>query len=924
KLVLAKLYHEGDLRALCYETSEAKREMQQHYVGKFIAAYERVPFVYKSEIDASFSVDDVDAIAAFAAAYDLGAAIPEIDEQVDRMIDALIEVYGDWPSIQQVLFDPEERLVDAMIKEVKRGENITSRELHLVWNGWAKRRLMREFQLTDGQYEQGKATVHALAVKETVEQIGQLTHTMVPALEIDVSLASQELLETIITYNHQLSVKLQEGLLEDAYIDRQEKRGWIAKLEEDNTYLQQVIVHWGDDAWIDPDRQMMTPEQVRDVRQLTAAEKRALGQLDFLVDPEELESLLTQPIASISKEELEKVGDEDVLRAHSDYLIHFLEYYKASSKRDNEAMAHLRLQLFQKEQCIRQAIQNRIKQLHTVQMLQEGIGVKTMKQQVLLGRQLRRQLPLLVSRSVDLDVLCAIPVNDSNRFYLIELWKHVTTQLYEKGLQNVTRMADQDVTADRIHYAELYLQALEGAKTLHSDELDAHTKALIPEEQLPIYRAFIEKNHRFEDVVEQRGLMLLSRGLTALQNGYHASFTLQEKEELLHFFRYASNNHQLNERVGAMLKKPTGAISQDALKMVHEFSFKSKYLKDFVSLADRLQGLWEEQEGKKFTHSELGKLDWLIKLTTHFEKLEEMGLIDSKQLPEFLQQEGVTKEEFAEILAKGRKTREIFNQMTLRLQEEAATRYQTGDVLVEVLDWQAAYKNRALDKEAFAMRYLVTELSHAALIYQPVAAERKDTMLSHVSGDYLEDLISIQEHSYQHVYRFDPVPLILTERVNELKALFGEEWEEQVRQEYIAIQNEIHANKELIDFISNDQKRRYAAGKADFLGGHRTADADHFDSVHRRFFPERKEDYENDQVMICSEFASKVTVATLMEFNKRLMSQAGMESPFIRLPFEAGENLDLMHPGRFVHILSKKGCIRPLPPLPVMQQLMKR
>ena len=129
------------------------------------------------------------------------------------------------------------------------------------------------------------------------------------------------------------------------------------------------------------------------------------------------------------------------------------------------------------------------------------------------------------------------------------------------------------------------------------------------------------------------------------------------------------------------------------------------------------------------------------------------------------------------------------------------------------------------------------------------------------------------------------------------------------------------------------------AGKADYIwGGHtRKSDAD-FNQLAERIMGDKDAQKDHYTDMICSEFVTKSTIASLVYIDRFFSEELGQfliekgkvkegeklkaAKNVLQLPYSKKEKLKAVHPGRMIDLLKKRSCLSRVPHVPLVQQLM--
>ena len=112
-----------------------------------------------------------------------------------------------------------------------------------------------------------------------------------------------------------------------------------------------------------------------------------------------------------------------------------------------------------------------------------------------------------------------------------------------------------------------------------------------------------------------------------------------------------------------------------------------------------------------------------------------------------------------------------------------------------------------------------------------------------------------------------------------------------------------------------------------------------FEKLADKILAEKEGEQEHMQIMICSEFVTKTTLAALVKLNRELSAelgdlliQQGQEEEgtklkdshnVFELPYSEKEKLNKVHPGRMIDLLVKRRCVKRLDPPLIVKQLVR-
>ncbi|MCE5316318.1 MAG: hypothetical protein LLG04_03015 [Parachlamydia sp.] len=440
----------------------------------------------------------------------------------------------------------------------------------------------------------------------------------------------------------------------------------------------------------------------------------------------------------------------------------------------------------------------------------------------------------------------------------------------------------------------------------------------------------------------------------------------QEKRMATEFLSECIGNKKLNGVFKDLLKSqlPEG-ISTQVLVDLRSFSYKTRGYEQFPKLNAKLQALNKSlEEGTnlpdtdKFSLMEWGRLNHFEDAVAYLEPFYDKQLleVDDSKAAKFYQD--------AESLDLDRE------EIESRFQKEVSqsNHYQSGDILTYIGSKWAQFKGGNLDREEWLTSHFISKYGHAGKLHRTTS----EVKTSEIFASYRNVTFDVHEAALSHVWRLDIVKLIKKSSsaywaYSDLLRRNGQDPDEVIVKLYQEIERELHEKGEAnFSEIDNVKERRWDAGLADFglKGGHRRKKerADRFEKVHQKMI---KKPPKEPSEMICSEFATKATIASLIELDRRLTerlesSMQGLQASlnifgdelkgeprkraematrildildhnkkdkrlnFINLPINNKERLKRIHPERMVGLLKKKNCIKRIDPPPVVKAVFKK
>lgn len=349
----------------------------------------------------------------------------------------------------------------------------------------------------------------------------------------------------------------------------------------------------------------------------------------------------------------------------------------------------------------------------------------------------------------------------------------------------------------------------------------------------------------------------------------------------------------IRKRLSGLIAKPVKyeeppyGISREAVDFARKLSFRTKEMVKFEKVVEKARTLNNEVKADApitvppLTLRELGSLADLKKMAVS----EQEGEVSFKQKPltEVLDLLGVTDEEFSSETGTYRvlktlalEASSILDDLNAHIGEELAGNYEDGDLLA----YDGFKKRDFLGRELPPEEHFTTKLFR--YIHGGVLYHRSDSQMhvSEVFSAYSNAPLKIQALSYSDIWRIDPLKLIDKNLQKTLKNAYGDDWKETLEEQYREFAQEIHKfQKNHYLNLRNDNARRVEAGRAHFdntlalltqnpeaFKGHTRKTERGFETLESKFsttFPE-------NTGMICSEFATKATIVTMLKFNRWL------------------------------------------------------
>ncbi len=263
----------------------------------------------------------------------------------------------------------------------------------------------------------------------------------------------------------------------------------------------------------------------------------------------------------------------------------------------------------------------------------------------------------------------------------------------------------------------------------------------------------------------------------------------------------------------------------------------------------------------------------------------------------------------------------ILKEVNKAIEKEAPQEVESGDILLNDIVKEHAFKNKKLDTWHKAT-LLISEHAHTTKLVR----EKGEAFVSHIHyAGTSTNPIDIESYLYSNLYKINIAPLINSDVIDRLKANpnYGEDYAKVINVMYRAIETEIHEDTEKnFKGLELRESIEYTkVGIAEFIGplGHSKLVPESLDRIHADIMAGAKE----KNRMLCSEFAARTTVAAFIELNNRLKEELSIKEDVIKIPFTERERFRTMHPDRLLKILGDAGCIESLARTPTERKYLK-
>ena len=395
------------------------------------------------------------------------------------------------------------------------------------------------------------------------------------------------------------------------------------------------------------------------------------------------------------------------------------------------------------------------------------------------------------------------------------------------------------------------------------------------------------------------------------------------------------DNKKLNAAITQSIKRNSFKENKELLNTFRSFTFRTQNLKALESPTQKLQALNQNTttDLPKLTIKEVAALH---KAGVLENTLNQWGLIgDSSWLPKDDSTKTLTRA-ISQILNINRNLDIAEKELLLAYQKQ----FRSGDYLVhntrKMMQWGGSYGST----NTLALFEYFSKYNHPEKI---VLDNEGALQISDISAEVDFMPVNLEELIIADAYQTHPEKVITPEGQVILRENLGEEWAKIVQESYQTIEKDIHVDRRNTlfspDLLQNSNYRQLRAGLANlFPFGHTRFTARDFKKVAEKIVSGLYGKEEGE--MICSEFAAKTMIASLVTLNenlkdkvqKKLKSEGKSDDQiqtilgtidFVTIPIDPKERLKRMHPGRFVQSLLDAGFITAMPPLPAIERIIE-
>ncbi len=624
------------------------------------------------------------------------------------------------------------------------------------------------------------------------------------------------------------------------------------------------------------------------------------------------------------------------------------------------------------------------------------------KEQSLIKKEIEDGIKDLNPADIRFDELASIQINETNYdlVYLVwnelfvktllekeEITKNLSGSVYNKALQKVifqlgnllqvNYCLDHPLINDQMRLLyDKYDEEFE--KISVSEFFDVNQKKdceIVDKLQPTIYeelypnvdipdKALPAENENYVTPYEIGNLKIFSKAIESFNMSKEPKLSDDEKKEMTLFIAYALQSgpqtNAMNAKLFKMLrmnpsniretlleylagkekvddrffKKIPFGISKDAVELIVDITYKFRFKKEFIpatkKLGDLMQKIKKNEEIKnedRLTLREFG----IVK------KAVDIGIGD-RSLLNNLKNLGLMNKDLTTLQENSTKAEQLLLELNGLFEQEVATRYHSGDLVAYRGVKEFEYKVHKMNGEQTLYHNFLSPYTHGAKIYR----SDSNTFLSHVTSEqYIHHPLDIATDAYSEVWRLDLSKLVSKKMRGLMEAMYGSGWKEIVQKKFEEFENKIHRHEgNQFENIQNPWERQLEAGKADFIwGGHFKKKETDFNKLAERMMGDSEVQAEHFKEMICSEFVTKATIASLVYLDRFFADEIGKyliamgkkkegdaliaSKNVFQIPYSRKEKLKAVHPGRMIDALRKRNCITLVPHAPIVSKIFK-
>lgn len=535
--------------------------------------------------------------------------------------------------------------------------------------------------------------------------------------------------------------------------------------------------------------------------------------------------------------------------------------------------------------------------------------------------------------------VAAKAVKEAQKAFDKELEKSYTKEVKKTGgeLWSLLRRHHEGKKYEHPEQEKLVLNAYQRIKDKHlqvSFMKDVNDPGYQEIEQIVKY---VAGEHLTQKRMEMGGSVTAAKEELLAAQARASTFSREEKPFVEAFISYITDNKKFNKRMGRALRSgglidktlpvATRNVLFKSYSLIHKHSYKTIGIKKLQSIKSKL-GKLVGRMNKKETILKDERID-----------LAELGIVEryngNGEFFRLIESISPESDELKSMVAEHKELRPLESSFYKHIKDDAAKTFKTGDIILD-----SAILRRKIDgKKADGFDRIMdrfTKYDHAALAW----AGDNVIVKSHVTQNDIEQSVeSAEELIISEHYRIHPEVLIRDKKMKEnLKLVLAQEGPEpldlngpKLSDEQLSeklgklfqlhssfIHRDIQAGKKV--YFENPEGRQLRAEIADLIPirGHKKGHSNK-SWVEKVIGRSKEKDMDlrqalledTDGKMICSEYAARVTLLSLVKLDdvlKEKMDAKGAEvkgKGVMSLPLMR-EKLSKVHPERLLKLLPKK------------------
>lgn len=330
-------------------------------------------------------------------------------------------------------------------------------------------------------------------------------------------------------------------------------------------------------------------------------------------------------------------------------------------------------------------------------------------------------------------------------------------------------------------------------------------------------------------------------------------------------------------------KKIPYGISSTSIKSLNGYlkalDSTNKSKSDFIKIQAKAQCLITKfqvdplsiKPSERLTVQELAILTKLSRYAKSFKILDKLNLDFSQNL------------QFQNALEMINQSQDLLTKIEGFILPKLHLHYRSGDLLAYNASKKEKWHNASLSIEQKLTAFTSGGLTHGGKLFN----DKKDVAISHVLGGIKHEKLDLYNICISDIYEIQIKHLVSPQMESTLKRIYGKQWVMHITKVYVDAESAIHHNvEEKFDQIENYRNRRVRAVLANFprianlltddeeIQSHKKTYESSRLGVYEEFFGKGPKGTEE----ICSEWASKATLAAMMEANRKLAEELAAET----------------------------------------------